>query len=101
MKLLARTVLMLFATFLFVLAAAQSFASFFVEANTTEEFDIVTGISELPDGGKVIDQESGVTIIGDHILYKEGEFIEVVGAIVDGNFGTMIAPEISVDLSTF
>lgn len=98
MKLFFKTVFILFATFLIIVGNAQSFASFSVEPNTTEEFDIVTGISELPDGGKVIDQDSGITIIGENVRYKEGEFIEVIGATVDGNFGKMVAPEIAVDL---
>lgn len=98
MKLIVRIILIVSFIFLFVLGSAQSFASFSVEPNTTEEFDIVTGISELPDGGKVIDQDSGITIIGDYVRYQEGEFIEVLGATVDGNFGKMVAPEITVDL---
>lgn len=98
MKSLFRTVVLIFFNFLFVIGVAQSFASFSVEPNTTEQFDIVTGESELLDGGKVIDQDSGITIIGDYIRYKEGEFIQVTTATVDGNFGSMVAPEISVDL---
>ncbi len=98
MKLLLKTILTLLVSMAFVVGPAQSFAAFSVEPNTTEQFDIVTGISELPDGGKVIDRDSGITIIGDSVRYKEGEFIEVIGATVDGNFGKMIAPEIAVDL---
>lgn len=98
MKLLFKTILTLLVGFTLFIGVAQSFASFSVEPNTTEEFDIVTGISELPDGGKVIDRDSGITIIGDSLRYKEGEFIEVFGATVDGNFGRMVAPEIAVDL---
>ncbi len=93
-----KSILIVFITFLLTIAFAQSFASFFVEPNSTEEFDVITGVSELPDGGKVVDQDSGVTIVGDYVRYKEGEFIEVVEATVDGGFGTMIAPDITVDL---
>jgi len=42
--------------------------------------DLATGVTTLPDGGRLVDAERGLTLEAAYIEYKEGEFVRAKGA---------------------
>lgn len=63
-----------------------------------QRFDITTGVTELPSGGTIQDQETGVALEASWIRYREGAFIEAEGAVAEGDFGRFEAPSLRIDL---
>ncbi len=62
-------------------------------------FNLDTGRTELPDGGEVIDQATGVRLVADFVSFTEGEFIEATAVEVDGAFGHLTAAQLSIDIA--
>ncbi len=79
-------------------AFAGDFAALSVQPYGDQVIDIATSITTLPDGGEVIDRDSGVSLTGAFVRYQEGVFVEASGAEVTGDFGTIAAPEIYLDI---
>ncbi len=67
------------------IAMAASFAAFTVEPKGDQEVDLTTGITTLPQGGRLIDNDSGVALEAALIRYKEGEFVEAEEARLSRN----------------
>jgi hypothetical protein len=54
---------------------AASFAAFSVEPFGTQRLNFETGVTTLPQGGILIDNENGLRLRAAYIEYKEGAFI--------------------------
>lgn len=76
-----------------------SFASLVITPAGNEEYDISTGITTLTGGGIIHDQESGITLEAPFISYRVDDFIETGSAVVTGDFGTVSAETVHVDIS--
>ena len=61
--------------------------------------DLATGVTTLPQGGEIVDEESGVTLSGSLVTYKEGDYVEVTDGEVTGGFGFLAAPTVRLDLT--
>ena len=72
----------------------QDFAALTIRPRGPEELDLTTGVTTLPQGGEIGYRSEKVTLKGDYIRYLEGDFVEVKGALVTGEFGTLRAPEL-------
>ena len=77
--------------------SAQSFAALTVTPLGEQNFDLSTGITTLPEGGEVIDKETGLELSAGFIRYEEGGFIEAESAQVVGEFGALSASTLFVD----
>ncbi len=86
-----------FALTLMVSAHAQ-FAALTVTPAGAEVVDIATGVTTLPDGGTVVDKERGLTLQSAYIEFVENEYIATKQATVTGKFGSLSAPELTLDL---
>ena len=84
------------------LATAQTggFAALEITPYGDEVFDLATNITLLSEGGEVVDRESGTVLTGERVRFREGDFVEVEGARVSGDFGVLEAPELYFDLTT-
>lgn len=69
-----------------------------VTAFGAQGLDLATGYTELPDGGIVVDQGSGVRLEAPWLRYAAGERLEASQAVIVGPFGTMDAAEVVLDL---
>ena len=78
---------------------ASAFAELAVTAYGAQRFDLATGFTELPDGGEVVDQGSGVRLEAPWLRYAEGERLEATDALVHGPFGELFAPALTLDLT--
>lgn len=76
------------------------FAALTIRPQGSEAFDLATGITTLPEGGTVAYKDEGVTLEGEFIRYREGEFIEIEKASVTGAFGTLSSPALRFDVAT-
>ncbi len=65
---------LLFLAFL-PLALAARFAAFSVEPYGPQRVNLETGVTTLPQGGVIVDNENGLRLKGAYIEYKEGSFI--------------------------
>lgn len=81
-------------------AGAESFAKLSVVAKGEQRFDIATGVTTLPEGGKVTDAERGIYLESSYIEYLEGSYVEAQGAVVEGRFGRFSAERLRLDLKS-
>jgi hypothetical protein len=81
------------------LGLAESFAALTVIPTGQQQFDISTGVTTLPEGGRVLDKETGLALEAAFVRYSEGGFIEAAGSTVEGKFGTLTASSIYVDVA--
>ncbi len=79
------------------LAYADNFAALNVTPRGDQTLDLATGVTTLPQGGEIVDTESGLKLEGSFIRYHAGEFIEARGATVHGKFGDLKAAKIYLD----
>ncbi len=61
-------------------ALAAPFAAFTVEPAGDQVVDLATGVTTLPDGGRLVDAERGLSLEAAYIEYKEGVFVRAKGA---------------------
>ena len=80
-------------------AAPEDFAALSIRPDGPEELDLTTGVTTLPQGGEIVYRDEGVALEGSFIRYLEGDFIEVEGATVAGDFGTLRAPRLRFDVN--
>lgn len=76
------------------------FAALTIRPNGSEELDLTTGVTTLPQGGTVSYRDEGVTLSGSFVRYLESQFIEIRDATVEGVFGTLGAPTLRFDVAT-
>lgn len=80
--------------------AAEPFAALTVTPHGRQLYDITTGVTTMPDGGTVTDTSTGVALVAENVVYLAGRYIEAARAMVDGEFGRVIAAELHVDLES-
>lgn len=80
------------------LAQADGLAALTIIPAGSEQFDISTGVTTLPEGGEVIDAKRGLSLKSAFIRYEEDKFIETQDATVSGKFGTLSAETLTLDL---
>ena len=81
-------------------ACAQApFAALSISSVGPQVIDITTGITTLPQGGSVIDRDTGVTVAAAHISYLDGSFIEASDVTVDGAFGSLRADKVRIEMA--
>ncbi len=88
--------------FLFALlgtALAARFAAFSVEPFGPQRLNLDTGVTTLPQGGVLTDNESGLRLKGSYIEYKEGAFVRIKSGELLTKEGSFVAQEIHLDLS--
>lgn len=78
--------------------AAAPFAALTVTPAGTQQYDMTTGITTLPDGGSIVDQDTGVALEAQRIVYLAGVYVEAWGVRVAGTFGEVDAEELRIDL---
>ena len=76
----------------------QDFAALTIRPSGPEELDLTTGVTTLPQGGEIGYRAENVTLKGNFIRYLEGDFVEVRGATVMGDFGHLRAPQLRFDV---
>ncbi len=81
-------------------ADASPFAALTVTPAGRQVYDLSTGITRLPDGGTVVDQDTGVRLDATSIDYVAGDFIQAQGATVEGSFGRIEAAAVHVDITS-
>ena len=81
-------------------ARADTFAALTIIPAGSEQLDISTGITTLPEGGKVVDKERGLELESRFIRYEEGRYIETEKATVEGKFGSLNADTVRIDLES-
>lgn len=78
----------------------QPFAALQVTPYGAQQYDLATGITTLPDGGQIIDQEVGAVLTGSFVRYLEADFIEIRDAAITLGSGSVTADEARLDLAT-
>lgn len=56
-------------------ASAASFAGFSIKPNGDQKLNLQTGVTVLASGGSATDAQSGLTVAGKYIEYKDGDFL--------------------------
>lgn len=79
--------------------AASAFANLTVVAFGDQEVDILTGITTLPDGGRLIDREHDLTLSASWMRFLEGDFVEAKEVEISGEFGVVSARAVTIDLA--
>ncbi|MEZ4606513.1 MAG: hypothetical protein R2880_13145 [Deinococcales bacterium] len=86
-------------TFL-TIASAQSFAAFTVEPYGDQIYDVSTGATTLPSGGKLIDKTNNMVLDASYIKYLENTYIEAINGNLSAGFGSLEAPDLRIDLNS-
>ena len=76
----------------------EAFAALVITSHGRQVFDITTGLTTLPDGGRIYDARTKVEVEAGVIKYVEGGFIDAWGVVVKGEFGNFRAEKMHVDL---
>ncbi len=79
-------------------AETAPFAALTVTPDGPQRYDITTGVTTLPQGGTVVDQDTGVTLKAASMQYVEGASIDAKDASVTGSFGRLTATSIHIDV---
>ena len=79
-------------------AATAPFAALTVTPDGPQSYNITTGVTTLPKGGTVVDQDTGVTLHAGSLRYQEGTSIDAKGADVTGTFGELKAATLHIDI---
>lgn len=81
-------------------SASTPFAALTVTPKGAQTYDISTGVTTLPDGGTIVDQDTGVRLQAAHITYVDGAYIDAKTVTVHGDFGTLAADTLHIDIKT-
>jgi hypothetical protein len=63
-----------------------------------QSFDLLTGETTLPEGGTILDTQSGLRLDAAFIRYREGAYIEAQEATAATAGGNLVAPTLSIDV---
>ncbi|WP_243028282.1 hypothetical protein [Thermus albus] len=80
------------------LALAARFASFSVEPFGAQRVNLDTGVTTLPQGGILTDNENGLRLKATYIEYKEGSFVRARGAELLSQKETFLAQRLEHDI---
>ncbi|KGQ22404.1 hypothetical protein [Thermus filiformis] len=83
---------------LFGLALAVRFAAFSVEPFGAQRVNLDTGVTTLPQGGVLTDNENGLRLKGSYIEYKEGSFVRARGVELLSGKETFLAESLEHDI---
>ncbi len=99
-RLACNVLLALLVTGSVLVASAQApFAALSINSAGPQVIDITTGITTLPEGGSVVDRDTGVSFDAAHIRYLDGTFIEATDVTVEGAFGTLSADSVRIEMA--
>ncbi len=79
--------------------ANAPFAALAVTAFGKQVYDITTGVTSLPEGGTITDQDTGVSLEAKRIEYRAQDFVKAWGVSLDGTFGRVAADTLDIDLA--
>ena len=79
-------------------AEPAPFAALTVTPDGPQRYDVTSGVTTLPQGGTVVDQDTGVTLKAASMTYVEGASIDATEASVTGSFGKLTAASIHIDV---
>jgi hypothetical protein len=65
-----------------------------------QRLDLSTGETVLPDGGTIVDAQTGLELEAERIRYVEGAWIEAEGASAETLGGVLTAPALRIDLES-
>ncbi|WP_240307633.1 hypothetical protein [Thermus caldifontis] len=74
------------------------FATFSVEPFGSQRVNLDTGITTLPQGGILVDNENGLRLKAGYIEYKEGSFVRARGAELLSEKETFVAQSLEHDI---
>jgi len=76
----------------------RPFAGLVIVSHGRQTIDLVTGLTVLPDGGSLVDRQTGVEVDAQVIRYVDGDYIEAAGVTVSGAFGEVVADALRIDV---
>jgi hypothetical protein len=79
-------------------SGADPVARLTVVPDGEQAFDLLSGETTLPDGGTIVDAETGLTLRAEFIRYVEGAFIEARQAHAETAGGLLTAPTLRIDV---
>lgn len=79
---------------------ADAIARLTVVPHGDQSFDLLTGETTLPDGGVIVDTETGLRLDAAFVRYREGVFIEARNATAETADGSLAAPALRIDVPT-
>ena len=79
---------------------ADAIARLTVVPHGEQSFDLLTGETTLPDGGVIVDTETGLRLDAGFVRYREGDFIEARDATAETAGGSLAAPALRIDVAT-
>ncbi|WP_234505116.1 MULTISPECIES: hypothetical protein [Thermus] len=79
-------------------ALAARFATFSVEPFGPQRVNLDTGVTTLPQGGILVDNENGLRLKGSYIEYKEGAFVRARGVELLSSKETFLAQSLEHDI---
>ena len=74
------------------------FASFSVEPFGTQRVNLDTGVTTLPQGGILVDNENGLRLKASYLEYKEGSFVRARGAQLLSERESFVAQSLEHDV---
>lgn len=74
------------------------FAAFSVEPFGAQRVNLDTGVTTLPQGGILTDNENGLRLKGSYIEYKEGSFVRARGVELVSQKETFLAQSLEHDI---
>lgn len=74
------------------------FASFSVEPFGTQRVNLDTGVTTLPQGGILVDNENGLRLKASYLEYKEGNFVRARGAELLSEGESFVAQSLEHDI---
>lgn len=80
------------------LGLAARFAAFSVEPFGAQRVNLDTGVTTLPQGGILTDNENGLRLKGNYIEYKEGSFVRARGVELLSERETFLAESLEHDI---
>ncbi len=86
------------APLILALALGARFAAFSVEPFGPQRVNLDTGITTLPQGGILTDNENGLRLKGSYIEYKEGSFVRARGVELLSQRETFLAQTLDHDI---
>lgn len=78
--------------------AAETIARLTVIPAGEQAFDLATGETTLPDGGTIIDRQTGLTLRAERIVYRDGDYIHAWSATAETDAGVLTAPTLRIDV---
>ena len=79
-------------------ALAAAFAAFTVEPAGDQVVDLATGVTTLPDGGRLVDAETGLALEAPFIAYQEGVFVRAKKARLTTEKAHFFAEKLDYDV---